>query len=76
MATYDLQPLQDYFNDITDPKGTALDIYRLIANYARSVNEDDLAIMQGDIYILSHLAERIEAVEPMKNQTPKVLEGK
>lgn len=72
MVTYDLQPIQDYFNDVADPKVTALDIYRLIANYARSVKEDDLVTMQNDIYILSYFAERIEAIEPMKNQVPKV----
>ena len=72
MITYDLQPIQDYFNEQSTPTDLAFMLYRLISNYARSVGLENFEQMQYDICILSQFVERIEAVSEFKNQVPKV----
>ena len=71
MATYDLQPLQDYFNDIATPKEAVSNLYKIMANYARSVDAEHFEEMQNDIAFLSFFTEYVDSVEPMKNQGAK-----
>ena len=72
MVTYDLQPIQDYFNDISAPKEVVSNLYKIMANYARSVDVDNFELMQDGVDFLFLLTEYIDSVEPMKNQVPKV----
>lgn len=72
MVTYDLQPIQDYFNDIATPKEAVSNLYKIMANYARSVDADNFDLMQDGVDFLFLLTEYIDSVEPMKNQVPKV----
>ena len=72
MITYDLQPIQDFFNEQADPKEVVSSMYRLIANYAKSVDAEHFEEMKNDIAFLSFFTEYVDAVEPMKNQVPKV----
>jgi hypothetical protein len=72
MITYDLQSLQDYFNDIATPKEVVSNLYKIMANYARSVDADNFDLMQDGVDFLFLLTEYIDSVEPMKNQVPKV----
>ena len=72
MVTYDLQPVHDYFNDIATPKEVVSNLYKIMANYARSVDADNFDLMQDGVDFLFLLTEYIDSVEPMKNQAPKV----
>lgn len=68
MIEYDLQPLQDYFNNQAEPKEVVLSLYRLMANYAKSVDAEHFEEMQNDIAFLSFFTEYVDSVEPIKNQ--------
>lgn len=68
MVTYDLQPLQDYFNEQSTPKEVVSSLYRLMTNYAKSVDAEHFEEMQNDIAFLSFFTEYVDAVEPKKNQ--------
>lgn len=72
MVTYDLQPIQDFFNEQSTPKEVVSSLYRLMANYAKSVDAEHFEEMQNDIAFLSFFTEYVDSVEPMKNQVPKV----
>ena len=67
MVTYDLQPIQDYFNNQAEPKEVVSSMYRLIANYAKSVDADHFEEMQDDICFLSLFVEYIDSVSIVKN---------
>ena len=71
MIEYDLQPLQDYFNNQAEPKEVVLSLYRLMTNYAKSVDAEHFEEMQNDIAFLSFFTEYVDSVEPMKNQGAK-----
>lgn len=71
MVEYDLTPIQDFFNNQSNPKEAVTYLYRLIANYAKSVDIEHFGEMQNDIAFLSLFAEYVDSVEPMKNQVPK-----
>lgn len=71
MITYDLQPIQDYFNNQAEPKEVVSSLYRLMTNYAKSVDSEHFEEMQNDISFLSLFTEYMDSVEPMKNQVLK-----
>ena len=66
MPMYDLQPLQDYFNDQSTPEEVVAHLYKLMANYAKSVDKEHFEEMQDDISFLSLFVEYIEFVSEMK----------
>lgn len=69
---YDLQPLQDYFNLQATPAEFVASLYKLIANYAKSVSVNNFEEMQDDISMLALFAEYVDGVSVIKNQSPKV----
>ena len=66
MPMYDLQPLQDYFNDQSTPEEVVAHLYKLMANHAKSVDKEHFEEMQDDISFLSLFVEYIDFVSEMK----------
>ena len=72
MVTYDLEPLQDFFSEQASPKEVVLSLYKLMANYAKSVDAEHFEDMKDDISFLSFFVEYIDSISELKNQSPKV----
>lgn len=69
---YDLQPLQDFFNEQSSPEEVVAHLYKLMANYAKSVSVEHFEEMQCDISFLCLFTEYVDSVSVVKKQSSKV----